>query len=391
MNPDTRREIEDAVRDALGKRGMAGMVVVQPGLVELVGGDRPSAIEIGSLVDDWPAMSAETRASTATDLARRLFEATLVVRKTTRPPMDARRPPPVTAIAVVVLVVIVGIAVMVAIGRRWLASTLGAAPSATASDEVPRESDAETNARLARVCEATRKRVYAGASVGPMDVGGWVAELWLAKKSPGSLSDAKELRAFVEGDKVAPSADAEIAKVSGGKVELVDATSPELGKAWHAAVLRFSGRYLDGYLDPSGRARFIALAGRVATAAGADMGALYGRCAHLPTHEIGAWYFGSDAPSTSAALLVSMGLASDAPTVDKKKLSSDELDALRKAGADLDPSALGSLVGVAGGNVTTSGSNVELTFPVGGPIRATNATRAVAHRLKVETSYSPAE
>ena len=205
-----------------------------------------------------------------------------------------------------------------------------------------------------------------------MEVGGWVAELWLAKKTNTSL-DSKDLRAFMSGDKVAPSADSEIAKVKGGKVELVDATQPELGKDWHAAILRFSGRYMDGYLDPSGRARFTALADRVATASGADMGALYGRCAHLSTHEVGAWYFGVDAPSTSAALLVSMGLASDVPTVDKKKLGSDEIDALRKASADLDPSALGSLVGSAGGNVTTSGSNVELTFPVGGPIRATAA------------------
>ncbi len=391
MRPDTRREIEEAVRKALAVRGMAGTVVVQPGLVELFAGDRPSAIEVGSLVDDWPQMNAEVRAVTATDLARRLVEATVATRKSTQRPLGARRPPPVAAIAIVALVALVGFVVVAAIARRWVVATLADPPVPSASDTVPRESEADANARLARVCEATRKRVYAGASVGPMEVGGWVTELWLAKKGDASLVASKELRAFLSGDKIAPSADAELAKVQDGKVELVDATAPELGKAWHAAVLRFSGRYVDGYLDPSGRARFTALADRVATASGAEMGALYGRCAHLATHEVGAWYFGVDAPSTSAALLVTMGLASDVPTVDKKKVGNDQLDALLKAGGDLDPSALGSLVGSAGGNVTTSGSNVELTFPVGGPIRATAASRALARRLHVENSYSPAE
>ena len=382
MSPMTRREIENAVRDALARYRIPGTVVVREGFIELFAGDRPVAIETGRLGDDWPNLAPETRALAANELGRRLADAGRIVRTSTRPPRRQSSSGVLIAILVVVVVLVVGFAVFIGIARKWITAQTTPAPTSAGA---PRESEADATARQTRVCEATRKRVYAGATVGPLDVDGWVAELWLARHAPTALSASPALRGLVAGDRLTPLADAELAKVAGGKVELVDVDNVALGKGVRAVLFRFSGRYVDGYLDPSGRARFVALADRAAEASGAEMGALYGRCSHLATHELGAWFEGTDAPSAAAALLYAIGMAADVPPVDRKRLGpGGELDALRIAAGALDPTSLGAMVGGSGGSVTASPSVVTVTFPVGGPIRATSASREVARRLHLD-------
>jgi serine/threonine-protein kinase len=264
------------------------------------------------------------------------------------------------------------------------------------------ETSDEAAARNARTCEAARKRIYSGASMGPFELAGWVAEIWLATARPSAMAqvapgtepqaaEAVGLGALVAQGKVTSDADAELAAVQDGLVEIVPGfTEEEAGRSpsWRAIVVRFSEGYAQAYFDPALRARFVALADRMADAASADLGALYARCAHLPYHDAGAWFRGPDPGGAAAALVYASGLFAELPAVDRTALAAlrggGQLDALRGAGAPLDAGTLSRLVGAHGGAITAGAAGaVTLSFPVGGPTRATSASRAVARKLQV--------
>jgi serine/threonine-protein kinase len=253
-------------------------------------------------------------------------------------------------------------------------------------DPVPIESPDEIAARRARVCEAARSRIYAGASMAALDTEGWIAELWLASKQ-GIRSEA--LGELVAEGRLTPKADAELAALPNAHVEVTpgfDGADAARFPGWHAVTLRFSGRYVVAYLDPPTRARFLSLADRLAEAAAAELGAFYGRCAHLPYHDLGAWFRGADAPSAAAALVYAAGFFAEQPALSRRAMEGlggqSPLDALRAASAELDAGELGRLVGAEGGSITAgAGSAVMMTFPLGGPTRATRASRIVAEKL----------
>jgi hypothetical protein len=236
------------------------------------------------------------------------------------------------------------------------------------------------------VCDAARKRIYSGASMAAFDTDGWVAELWLASTKP--LDPLDEL---VAGGKVTAKADEEISALADGQAEIApgfSAAEQARFNGWHGATVRFSGRYVGAFLDPALRPRFLAMSDRMASAASAELGALWGRCAHLEHHDIGVWYRGADAPSVAAALVYGAGLFSELPAVDRRALAAlggaSPLHALRDAGAKLDSAALGDLVGPHGGSVTAGPAGViTVAFPLGGPTRATRASRTVAAKLGI--------
>jgi serine/threonine-protein kinase len=156
--------------------------------------------------------------------------------------------------------------------------------------------------------------------------------------------------------------------------------------AWGGAIMVFHEGYARVFLEPETRQRFILMADRLAEAAGADAGALYARCAHLTTHDIGAWYHGKDAPGAAAALVYQMGFFADGTILDRGAVTAlrapgGDLDALRKA-AEVEADLVPKIVSAQGGTVTTS-HGVSLVFPLAGPTRAQTATRALARKMGV--------
>jgi serine/threonine-protein kinase len=129
----------------------------------------------------------------------------------------------------------------------------------------------------------------------------------------------------------------------------------------------------------------VALADRLADAASAELGAFYGRCAHLPHHDLGGWFRGADAAAAAAALVYGVGFFTEQPAVSRRAmegLGPSPLDGLRAAAAKLDAAELGRLIGAEGGSITAGeGKAITMTFPVGGPTRATRASRIVAEKI----------
>jgi serine/threonine-protein kinase len=377
------REIEAAVRDALGLYGVSGTVVVQKQRIELHGHGAPVEIDIEHLGEQWELLPQEMRARKVADVARRLVQAHRTVSSIAPPGANApARPPTVIAIPVAAVLLVGALAFF---GFRMLRSK----PPPPPPPPVPTESVDDAAARRARVCDAARKRIYAGASMGAFDTEGWFAELWLATAKPAA--DKGGLGELVAQGKLTDKADAELAALPDGVAEVVPGWKAEdeaLFPGWRAVTVRLSGRYVGAYLDPGLRPRFLSMADRMADAAGADLGALYGRCAHLDHHDLGAWFRGADPAAAATALVYAAGFFSEQPAVDRRAVTAlggaSPLDALRTAGAKLDGPTLGGLVGAQGGTLTTSGAgSIALTFPIGGPTRATRASRIVARKLGV--------
>ena len=118
---------------------------------------------------------------------------------------------------------------------------------------------------------------------------------------------------------------------------------------------------------------------------GAEAGALYGRCAHLRTHDIGAWFRGPDAPGAVAAMVYQIGLFSDGSGVDRGAIAAlrgggGELDGLRKAASEVE--GIGGLVTAQGASMSTA-HGVSFVFPLPAPTRSLAATKSVAKKLKV--------
>ncbi|WP_437818980.1 hypothetical protein [Sorangium sp. So ce1078] len=383
----------------MGLFGTSGAVSVQGKQIALRGRGAPVAIDLEQLVEQWPLLPQDLRTRKASDLARRLAQAHRAVSSMVPPaPTAPIRPARHVVIPVgAVVLAIVGVLFAVRLLRsRETPAALPAAPETVASEDA---------ARNARTCEAARKRIYSGASMGPFELAGWVAELWLAMPRSGGTAQAAPgaagqdtpsaesvgLGALVSQGKLTAAADAELAAMTDGLVEIVSGfDEEEAGRSpsWRAVIARFSGGYARAYFDPALRARFVALADRMADGATAELGALYARCAHLPYHDAGAWFRGPDPAAAAAALVYASGLFAEMPAVDRGALTAlrgaGQIDALRGAGVALDAASLGKLVGAHGGGITKGGgSAVVITFPVGGPTRATSASRIVARKLQV--------
>jgi serine/threonine-protein kinase len=256
------------------------------------------------------------------------------------------------------------------------------------------ESPEETAARQSRVCDAARRRVYAGASFGPFDTEGWVAELWLARKTGESLAKSATIQALVKSGKLTPEADAAIAAIPDGTVE-IESGVPDDGHAgavgYDGVTVRFGGRYAGAFLDPEMRPRFLALADRVSDSVGAETGALYARCAHLRYHDVGAWFRGSDPGAAVASLLYGVGAFAESVAIDREALAkqraSNELDGLRAAAGKIDARTVAALVGGQGGSIVSAKTGPALTivFPPLAGTRAITASRSLASKIGVGT------
>ncbi|MBI4701079.1 MAG: hypothetical protein HY744_07965 [Deltaproteobacteria bacterium] len=395
IDEDTReaavQEIAEKINAALGRHGVAGVAVVTGSMVELRGSGSPVAVDLGPMVEQWPLLPPDMRERKAEHAATRLVAALRGgdVPRAMRP--GRARSWLGTLLAAVVLLGALGAAGYWLYRRNFFGEVVLAptAPSAAESALPPAERE---RARAARVCDAVRSRIYSGANMGAFDTAGWEVELWLARLEPApALVERADLRKLVAAGRLDPGADAVLGKVEHGSVELVapqPAAGTKLGAA--VAVLRFDGDYVLSFLSPDGRGAFLGFAERQAKAAGADLAALYGKCAHLRWHDLGGWYWGADRARAAAALLYAAGMFAEQPTIDMGKLaaSSGLLPALVAAAGRLDAEALRRIAvehaGAADGEQQTA-----LRFHMGKPTGALFAARGLAQQLGLAPGAAP--
>ncbi len=391
---DVNGTAEEAVREALGSHGLSGKVLLKGRQLELHGHGAPILIDVGPLSEQWALLPPDLRRRKSVDAARRLAEA----QRAAKANSHALAGPGASSSGALLGklaaggLLLVGAAAAVQI---WLKSQAPPPPP----PPVRTETAAEERQRLATTCTAMRQRVYSGAPVGPYEAGGWAVELWLANRTGPLPREAPELTSVISGGKLSPSADAVLGEINDGTLTLDDGPGAFPGSvkspAWRTATLVFGGGYARAFFDADQRARFLGLADRLAIATGAELGSLHARCAHLNVHDVGAWFRGRDAAGAATAMFIGVGLFAERPAIDPDALARfpgpGELESLYQASiaSKLDLATLKSLAGEQGGSVTTLPSGVTVTFPVGGPIRATSASRLLAKKLGLARSETP--
>jgi serine/threonine-protein kinase len=380
-------ELADAVSEELAALGVNGTVLISGTTLELHAEGSPVSIDISAVQGQWPLLPAEMRKRKAEETARRLVQAhraaaPFAARPRRNDDGDGELP---KGRIIGAVVGIFGLLAAIGIARVYL-------PRMLAPKEEPkstREPDTARMGRLARACEAGRDRVYKGTSIGPLSLEGWAVELWLGTKKGGTLKDHAALKAILADGKLAPGADEELAKVLDGTLEIKDGFDAETAKrspAYTGAIVLFGEGYARAFLEPETRPRFLGLADRLFEATGAELGAMWARCAHQKTHDVGAWFRGPDTPGAVASMVFFMGLFAEQKIVDRAALAAikadgGELDQLRKAAGDVSDS-LPAIVGTQGGGLTMKGG-ATLVFGAGAPIRAVTAARDVAKKMGV--------
>jgi serine/threonine-protein kinase len=371
-----RREMAQAVSRAVSKRGTAGRVSIRRNSAELKGSGPTVAIDLGDWVEQWNLVPEEMRERRANEAATRLIKA----RKAELPQKRGATPWGPLLRGAVVVAVIAGAAVM---GWRFLERRAEAERQAAAAASAPRsESRDERGAREARSCDAARKRIWQSGSMAGLSTEGWLVVLWLAP-AKGELEGKAKLQQLVSDGKLTQAAHAELSTLTGGSARVVDAAAAPPGSVF----VELQGDYVFRFLQTKGRAQFEQLAATMVAASGADYGALYARCAHLEVHDLGAWYYGRDRPKAAAALLYAAGMFADPPALSGKPAAADAalLAGLADKATGLGGTTLEDTIRAVGGRLADrkdgGASSSEIRFPLGGPTRATLASRKLAGKL----------
>ena len=391
-------EIEAAINAVLSRKGIAAKVIVNESTAELKGRGTNVAIDIGEVVKQWPLLPPDIRARKINAAVKRLLAASDGkpgrVSDGTAPPRRRERN---------VVIGIVAIALVVA-GIHWLRQqnffgpvedvVLRSAATATTTITATAESEADRRARAARVCNAARSRIRSGGNMVGLDFEGWEVVLWVAKReadaqwaattrdAAAAASLGEQARAALEvGDNAA-------LRVAAGRAQTAATSQVD-----HSVAIRLSGDYVGAFLQPTGRTRFIEFATRFAVDTGADLAALFGTCAHLEVADMGAWYWGRDEQAAVAALLFAAGQCAEPPLAKAGQLpgAGPALKRLLALAARVDAAKLTDVLREQGGTLqratqqrgqppdgsTAPAIGVSLRFPLGGPMRASAASRAL--------------
>jgi serine/threonine-protein kinase len=373
--------------------GVHGTIALAGKSIELRPGNAaPVSIDIEVIVNQWPLLPADMRQRKAEEIARRLVGAARLSRQ-----VEGRREIPLDANArgpiVGGIVGFFGLLVVIGAARYFI-------PRFTSDDKAepraPTEDDGARTDRLARACDAVRDRIYKGSTFGPFALEGFAVELWLARKDGPPLKQNAAVTALLDGKKLAASADDKLAGIIDGTLEIgdgFDAAAAGRSPGWNAVSLVLTGGYARAFFQEDQRPRFLGLADRVAAASGATHGALYARCAHLRTHDVGVWFRGPDLAGASASLVYQMGFFSEAKMLDRAAIAAvkvpagaGEIAALTKAASDVETS-IPSIIGNAGGSVT-AGKPTTLIFALTAPVRAIGAARDLSRRMGVGVQSS---
>lgn len=378
---DERSELEEAVGDALGKMGVQGSIAVSGKNIELSAGGPPISIEIGVVLGQWALLPAELKQRKAMEIARRLVDAQRASGPLMTAPVEGSSGPP--ARFWIALAAGIGALGLVGVVRMLVPRLTGDKVEGPA---VPSEADGARRDRLQRACVAMRDGLYKSGKFQPFATEGWAVELWLAKKG-GSIKDHPGLAAVIAGGKLTPAGDEQIAAVKDGSVEITDGFSAGAEKrnpGWAGVTLVFREGYARSFFEEEGRARFLSMAERLAEATSAEAGALTARCAHLTTHDVGAWFRGPDAATAVAALTYQMGFFAETPLFDRGALAGKggggDLDGIKKAATDADADATARVASAQGGGISTA-HGTSITFGLSAPMRPIAATRSVAQKM----------
>lgn len=380
----SEREIETALRDALAGFGVAGMAQVHDGQAELFTGNTPVSVDLENLAQQWPLLPADIKQRRIAELARQLVAA----QRAAGGPAIKKG----TGIVTIPIAAVVLAGVGLFVGLRWY--FFQRVPEAPPPPPVVAETAEQKRARLARACDASRSRLRAGSSLGPFDVEGWTVELWVARARPGDdLRIDPAVRALVDGERLAATADEKLAATPDGTVQIseglpgpVAARSP----GWSSVTVGFAGGFANGLFDENRRPLFIGLADRVVASLHADAAALYARCAHLEHRDVGAWFYGKDPRTALASIVFGIGRNAEPTAVDGAALTklggAGEIDALRAAAAKVDATAVAKLLAPHGGTLGKGAEGgVTITFPLLGGTRAVTMSRDLARKLGVGT------
>jgi hypothetical protein len=401
-------EIRSAVRAAIGRFGLAGRLEVRPGEVTLSESGPAVTVALGKLAEQWGILPHDIRTKRATEIARRLSEARREALRAERLRNDRapgwRRSLRRALLGVTLLALILA-------GRRYLREREIAALEARAASVTDDDPDEEARqARAARVCSATRSRVMRGASVGPADVEGWVAELVLLGV-PAEPASVPALEAFLESGEAEPPGSSRRRLIWPSSPEIVQADGPHTfvdvldgsvtgpagaGRSGLRMVLR--GRYVIPYFHEKHRGEFVRLAAALARESGATHGALYARCADHTAHHLGAWFYGPTPGGALTALLYFIGSFAEAPHLHPAAVTAPGapldapldrayvLERLEAVAAPLDKRRISALLGAHGGMIAgTDGQPSAITFAFHDANRAARASRTIARELEIGT------
>ncbi|MBK8253232.1 MAG: hypothetical protein IPK82_11275 [Polyangiaceae bacterium] len=410
MDGNLSQEIEQAVHTALAASGVGGKVSLVGRTMSLrVGTSAPVEVDVLYLIDQWPLLPEDLRQRKASDLATRLTEALRRAEAGQAPPTQASVAPPapgamrpsvrpmgtpapggrkpialpIGGAAVVVLCALV----------VWLYVKPDKSPpppvntNATTPAIAPKgETDDE---RRARVCEVARKRVLETGTLTQLDAEVWLTELWLAtSKAKDDPARAKGLADLIAEGRLTAAADADLAAIATAKVEIVGEESAP-GGAWKAMHVRFRGGYTSAFFDAAGREKMLRVAAKIADVTGAEVGALYGRCAHLRYHDVSAWFRGASPQLAASALLYSTGFFSERRLTNRdvsSPVTSADLTAAVAAAAKFDKAKIESAVRDAGGTFApgTGDAPTTIMFPLFGPTRAERTCKELAELAKID-------
>lgn len=427
-NANAAREVEAAVQKALETAGVPGRVQLEGRTLTLHTGGAAVEIDALYLVEQWALLPEDLRERKASDVATRLIDANAAsasgtlasggssvsgrptsgapagvsgrpdsvaprpvgapvrpfvpsVRPTGAPAAGSRRPPMTLPIGVIVVVgSAIALVVLYLRGQSPSPPGVTVSTNATASGTSTGES---ADARNSRLCEAARARVLSSGTLAQIDAEVWIAELWLASSKSADPAHAKGIDALVQNGKLTADADPDLAAVPIGSVTIA-ADDSASDAAYHAARIQFRGGYVSQFFDAAGRERMNRVAGKFADATGAEIGAFYGKCAHLKHHDIGAWFRGATPAHAATALVYGVGLFSERRLTNRDpnaKPTLADVGPLVTALGKVDKTALETAVRDAGGTFApgaSAGDPTTIAFPMGGPTRAARATGSVA-------------
>lgn len=340
--PTIEQQIAEAVHAAMAGFGMSGRVVVRERTLELHGTGAPIVFDLDTLPVQWPLLPPEMRKRKVEELVRRMQTG----RNSLAPKVTQRRLPKPVIIAVPFSILLVLVGALLLWKSHKAQPLLGLSPEPSASVSASPVSRSEL------ACEATRRKVFSGATVTALDAEGWIVEVWLGQE---------------RGEQAAPPLPA------GSRGVVFDASTQ---------VVELGAEASRGLFDPSKRGNIVAVADALATSSGARWAALLARCAHLPHRDVGAWFWGRDSEALAVAMLFGLGHHAEAHAVDHGKAPPTANAALFfSLASGLTADAIASVSVARGARMAQSEQGISLTFPASGHTQALSATRQLGQGL----------